>query len=77
MPIYCEDPCLELEGPGEKYRALKLPSGVQPLSTEDLQLYLGFAAGFLDVDSMAEAGSKGPAHRKALKALMDARRSRL
>ena len=70
VPIYCKDPRLSFEGPGQNYMALKLHSGVKPLSTEDLQLYLGFAASFLDMDSVRV---EGKAHRSALATLMRAR----
>ena len=60
MPIYCEDPRLSLEVPGLDYKASPLPEGFdpEPLTRNDLQLFIAFAASFLDI-SIALTGSTG------------------
>ena len=76
VPIYCEDPRLSLQGPGLDYKAFPLPEGFdpEPLSRDDLQLFIAFAASFLDMTYVTfPEGKQGPAHRKAFQALMDAR----
>ena len=71
VPIYCEDPALSLQGPGLEYRAFKLPDGFdqEPLSRDDLQLYIAYAASFFDMESVPVPGTQ---HKKAFRALMDA-----
>ena len=72
VSIYCEDPALSLQGPGLEYRAFKLPDGFdqEPLSRDDLQLYIAYAASFFDMESVPVNGTQ---HKKAFRALMDAR----
>ena len=77
VPIYCEDPRLALEGPGLDYKAFLLPEGFDPvpLSRDDLQLFIGFAASFLDMTFATFP--EGPKHKTAFRALIDARNHEL
>ena len=75
MPIYCEDPRLSVEVPGLDYKASPLPEGFdpEPLTRNDLQLFIAFAASFLDMSQVTQR-VLGPAHKIGLRALMDARK---
>ena len=73
VPIYCEDPRLALEHPGQQYKAFTLPVGFdpQPLHRDDLQQLIACAASFLDMRN--DALPKGSKTRQAFRALMAAR----
>ena len=56
VPIYCENPRLSLEVPGLDCKAFPLPEGFdpEPLTRNDLQLFIAFAASFLDMNQVTQ-----------------------
>ena len=74
VPIYCEDTRLSLDCPGLCYKAFSLPPefSPEPLTRDDLEIVIAFAASFLDMDQVIKK-DLGPQHKKALRALMERR----
>ena len=66
VPIYCEDPALSLQHVGQCFRAFRMVENAPVLAPEDVDILFGFAASFLDMNSMQHQGRK---HKQAWQAL--------